>query len=263
MGFRVAVRGAILAMVASSCSGTTLTSPPTIPLSEVREVIVEVDYVPGAEPYVGGVRNLSDVWSLTRINMQRIYNGKSVTVPNTLAGMEKITDVTASVFSVDDVLAVARKHRTAKSGGSTVTFYVVFLDGYLKDDRTGMGSKDVLGVSIGDTGVVAMFKPVIQSSDLAGPAGQGVVAFVEQSTLTHELGHAIGLVNRSVPMVTAHQDTENGAHCTNTQCVMFWENEGAAAALKFAQRYLATGTELLFGEECLNDVDVASAAKVQ
>ncbi len=259
MTFRNFSFALLLTALASSCTTTTATTT-AIPFSQVTAVNVEIDYMPNAEPYTGNARGLADIWSITRTNLQRLYKGRTVTVPTTLPTMEKITDVTGNVFSVDDILAIASRHRSMKNDGTKVAYYLVFLDGYLKDEATGKASQDVLGVSIGDTGVVAMFKPVIKSAD-SGPINSGVTAFVEQSTLTHELGHATGLVNRTLTMVAAHQDSAHGAHCTNTKCVMYWENEGAAAARQFITRYLTTGTELLFGDECLADADNASTAK--
>jgi hypothetical protein len=99
-----------------------------------------------------------------------------------------------------------------------------------------------------------MFKPVIRSS-VGRDGSTSVARFVEQSTLIHEFGHAIGLVNHGMRLTTMHQDTAHGAHCTNDKCTMFWANEGAVSASKFARQYVITGSEILYGAECLADID--------
>jgi hypothetical protein len=58
-------------------------------------------------------------------------------------------------------------------------------------------------------------------------------------------------------MVANHKDATHGAHCTNTKCVMYWENEGVSATREFAKQLLLTGNVVLFKEDCLADVDAA------
>ena len=94
-----------------------------------------------------------------------------------------------------------------------------------------------------------MFKPSI--------AGTTMSEQVEQVTLVHEFGHAIGMVNRGVPMVEDHHDTDHGAHCSNPDCVMYWTVEGADI-VGFIQSRLLGASDVLFGPECLADFDAAA-----
>lgn len=43
----------------------------------------------------------------------------------------------------------------------------------------------------------------------------------ERNTLIHELGHALGLVNCGIPMLTSREDAESRCHSTNTESVMY------------------------------------------
>ncbi len=71
--------------------------------------------------------------------------------------------------------------------------------------------------------VIAMFKDVIASTNsLTNP---NTSRYVEQSTIVHEVAHAIGLVNNGISLTSAHQDSPHGAHCTNDRCVMYYTNE--------------------------------------
>jgi hypothetical protein len=133
------------------------------------------------------------------------------------------------------------------------TYYVIFVSGYFTD-ASGPNSA-VLGISLGDTGVVAMFKDVIRSTDIGVP---NVVRYVEQASLTHELGHSIGLVANGVAMVAPHRDTAHGAHCSNNSCVMYWQIDGTNGAAAYAQAYVTSGNTILFDDACLADVDARS-----
>jgi predicted Zn-dependent protease len=248
-----------VAVAVASCSsqsaggGSSQPSSAELFSSQITSVTVEIDYQTGAEPYTGSAGRLKDVWQVTRDNVDRVFSksAKALTLPTTLPQMQPLTDVTATTFTTDDVLAIASKHRDTPSAGSMASFYVVFLNGYFSDGAT--AQKDVLGVSIGHTGVLAMFKPVIAGTDSAG-----VARFVEQSTMVHELGHAFGLVDNGVAMASPHEDAAHPAHCTNEKCAMYWANEGASAAVTFVRQVLVTGSNVLYGPECLGDVDAAA-----
>ena len=79
-----------------------------------------------------------------------------------------------------------------------------------------MAENRILGINLDGTPTIAIFKPVIESASNS----RTEKALIEQSTIVHEIGHAIGLVNKGVRATTAHHDTANGAHCTNEGCVM-------------------------------------------
>lgn len=222
----------------------------------ISDVVIEVDYQSTAAPYVGGGPfGRADLWQVTEDNLVRVFHKspKTLTVPHTLDKMQALSDIAGTTFTADQILAIADAHRNEKSSGTKATFYIVFLDGYLQDG--GGTEMSVIGVSIGNTGVIAMFKPVIAST---GTGLGGSAMNVEQSTLVHELGHGLGLVGNGVPTTSNHQDTPHGAHCTNTSCTMFWENEGKSNAAAFAQQALGGSSDILFGSECLADLDAVA-----
>jgi predicted Zn-dependent protease len=252
----LALLGSLLAF--GSCGSTANTGGPSggsddpiahLYAKSTTQIDIEVDYQRGAEPYTGMILTM-DTWNLFIANVNRLFqgSGKTLKVPTTIDKMEMLSDISGQNFTTQQLLDIATLHRQQRDTETTTSFYFVFLDGYFNDGK--MVRMDVLGVSLGKTGVIAMFKPVIAStSSLAN-----IRKFVEQSTLIHEFGHAIGLVNNGVAMAASHQDTANGAHCNNDRCTMYYANEGAAAAVMFASKYIQTGEEILFDASCLADV---------
>ena len=98
------------------------------------------------------------------------------------------------------------------------------------------------------TTVIAMFKDVITAS-----GGTVTQKYVEQATLIHEAAHALGLVNNGLPMVATHHDSAHGAHCDNSNCVMYYLNEGTSDLATFVATYILSGSAVMFDDKCLND----------
>ncbi len=224
---------------------------PAVYFSTMQELVVEIAYEPGAEPYVGSTRAI-ELWSIVLDNLEAIFATRSqpvtVTVPTTLAEMQEIPDQNKSVWTANDVMALASQYRKGTSTQTKGDFFIVFVNGNAAGDD-GQADNSVLGFNITGTSVMVMFKEVV-----AGSSSVALVRkFVEQSTIVHEMGHAFGLVNNGVPMTTSHQDSAHGAHCTNQDCVMYYLNEGAGDLKTFVQNYLISGETVMFGSECLND----------
>jgi len=233
----------------ASCDGPGPASDgPEIGDADLTTVHVEVDYQPGAEPYTG-----SRSWGLFQENVDALFEGTGVTViaPSELSEMQELAAAEQEDFTSSDLLALSEASLDTAADDHTRVFHVLWIDGYYADDE---GRQDgVLGVSIGRTGVIAMFKPVIESLGFTDV----VRRFGEQATLIHEFGHAAGLVNNGVDMVDDHQDEEHGAHCDNDACVMFWANEGAGDLAEFVGRYVTSGETVLFDASCRQDVQGA------
>jgi hypothetical protein len=221
----------------------------------VNSVTIEVDYVRGAAPETSGGLTFGSPWELFETNIEALFaaHPRDVIFPTVLGDMQELPiDDTDDSFTYDEIVAIAEEYRDVESTLEDRSFYVLWLDGVYRDDS---GEREtVLGVSFGSTQIIAMFKPTISRF------GGGFEAQVEQTTLVHEVGHAAGLVNARVPMVEPHQDEEHGAHCTNTNCVMYWTIEGADISSFVAANVLGSSS-VLFGPECLEDVEAAASAE--
>lgn len=231
--------------------------PTAVFTSAITNLTIEIDYMTNAAPYVGSVGLRPDVWQIFKDNIDELFAGtKTLTVPTQLSQMEELTGITDTEFTVQDILDIAAAHRQVQSGGAVASYYFVFLDGYF---HNGVSKQtNVLGVSLGRTAVVAFFKPVIKST--ANFLNPGVEKYVEQATVVHELGHAVGLVNNGLPMAAAHEDQAHGAHCTNTSCGMYYLNESPSALSTFVSGFLSGSSPHLFDSQCLAD---ATQARMQ
>jgi hypothetical protein len=220
----------------------------------IKTVEIEVDYVPGAEPYTGALGESEDLWALFRVNADRLFPDKEIICPSTLEEMERLDGEGGGSFTTERILDIAERHRDLENLADRATFYAVWVDGFFEDEDGVQNG--VLGVSIGNTGVIAMFKPVLAGAE----ALPRVVRFGEQTTFIHEFAHAAGLVNRGIPLTSEHHDDEHGAHCSNTRCVMYWANARLLSLLDFVRNFIDSGDTIVFEDDCLDDIDAFSSA---
>lgn len=224
----------------------------------VRRVVIEVDYGPNAAPYTGTVPGVGDAWGILRANAERLFrgSGKTIVLPTTLGQMQRI-EVASREFTTDDLVALSRRWRNQRPTADTATLHVMVLDGWYRDPTLGRRT-DLLGGSLGNTGIIVLFKPVVASTALA--AQPYVSTVVEQTTLVHEFGHAVGLVDNGAAPGSSHHDAAHVHHCTSASCVMNAWNEGASAARAFVMRYAMTRDPVIFDGACLADAAAAIAA---
>jgi hypothetical protein len=221
-------------------------------------ITVDVAYEAGAEPYTtvtaGPFAGLS-VWWILDENLSALFQGRVpapvITVPKTAGEFTELPAQGRATWTTAELMALADRHRTGKSVAGHARFWAVFVNGHFHDGTSAQPS--VVGVSIKGTTVVAIFKDVVRAQGTG--LAQAVPKYVEQSTLVHEMGHALGLVANGLPMKEDHQDAGHPAHCTDPDCVMYWMNEGAAEMVGFVQRMLlgSSPSPVMFDAKCLRD----------
>jgi hypothetical protein len=241
------------------CSSNAQPSPTEVLSSQFTAVTVQIAYVAGAEPYTDSFPVFGDLFRITRVNLARLFVGTNhtLTVPSSLDQMQRIDSPGRTSYVDEDILVVASKHRPL-APPKTATYYVVFLDGIYGPDPTSIGA------TVHDTGVIAMFKPVLQKSfetHTAMPTADQTwyPRFIEQLMLSHELGHAVGLVNRGIPMRMTHEDQSHPNHCTNASCLMYWSPDalGNGPMRQAPTQPVADDALMFFGPECLADMSDA------
>lgn len=213
---------------------------------KTRNLAVQVYYEEGADPYDRGPLG-AQIWNLFQDNLDALFEGRKleplIIIPKTLAEMTKFSARNRSKWSIDDVLNLD-KSMSSPVGPDTLVFKIFFVNGVSED------SSDTIGFHITGTRVMVIFKDVIKGTSGNSPF---VSMYVEQATLIHEMGHALGLVNNGLPMQSSHQDKAHGAHCSQTDCVMYWANEGRSSMITFAQKLISTQSNIMFDSQCLQD----------
>ncbi len=242
----------------------------------ITHMVIEVDYQQNAEPYTELQGTDASPWDFFATNVEKLFAPvpRSIEIPTTLSAMENIGNAPLKNYTADDLLELSSAHRDVLPTQELPSFHVLFVNGYYYEDEE--QKREVLGLSIGDTSTVVMFKPVIKRTapDIPGPTDDLIRTFAEQTTVIHEFGHAIGLVNNGLPLTSEHHDTDHGRHCTNKKCVMYYMNEGARDLVQFAKDLdaclaraqtpeQATDCRVVYGQECLDDAYQAAQAETE
>lgn len=166
---------------------------------------VEIDYVSGFEPTQTAVDNLQSFLE-NRLNKP---NGISIILN------DEISSPGLDTLTIEEVYEIEQEYRDIFTSGNNLAAYVLFTDGSFE-------SANVLGAAYFNTSM-AIFSETIDEN--SGGFGQPSASTVESSVLLHEAGHIMGLVDNGTPAVQDHVDEENGAHCTDDTCLMYWAIE--------------------------------------
>jgi predicted Zn-dependent protease len=169
-----------------------------------ERLVVQVQYAEGFRPTAGGLQRIEDFLA-ARVNKPGGIEIRVDDAPLTVEPREE--------WSAADVRALEAEHRTLFTEGTMVAAYMVFLDGEYA------AGANVLGIAYNNTSMALFAETIRQHS---GGALQPSHAVVEGTVANHEIGHILGLVNNGSDMQSPHQDEENGHHCDNDGCLMFW-----------------------------------------
>lgn len=157
-------------------------------------------------------------------------------------------------LTLDEIAELEKKHRTVYNQGKTLGVYIYFADAPAEEDDE---DKDL--VTLG--AVYRNTSMIIHESTVRKLAGQSIFisdADVESSTLNHEFGHLLGLVNLGISPVNDHEDIQTDAngepvlddkgntmgnnHCNINGCLMNAELQfGGSAKGKNALRTSKNG----------------------
>ncbi|MBI4639945.1 MAG: hypothetical protein HY731_04585 [Candidatus Tectomicrobia bacterium] len=184
--------------------------------AKYTRLVVEIHAVPGSEPH-----------DMALIELE------NAVAENTAKGMPEVVvkaDLPARgqdyKYRWSEVEALERKHRQGFASGLTIWLSILYLDGGSEADN---GDELLFGAAYGATSLV-MFKGNIRKITVADGtliSTQPEIRFVERAVLVHELGHALGLVNNGIAMVTPHEDANHLKHSVNRDSVMYWAVESS------------------------------------
>jgi hypothetical protein len=126
-------------------------------------------------------------------------------------------------WSADNLRALARDQRRARSGGDTAAIFVMYVRGRFQDGNA-------IGVAL-NASEIALFP-----DQWSGTVEQlvGSSRAVERAVLTHEIGHLLGLVNLTYESIHDHEDPEHRGHSRHRDSVMYWAVETTAVGQVFS-----------------------------
>jgi hypothetical protein len=212
-------------------------------LKGARHIIVEIDAMPGATPSFAPLDRGVSPWVILELNLRALAppDIEQLSYPSSEADVGSIDAAAGREFKDDEIHELARRHRDFEPKGDEAHFHVLFLDGEYGENTQQIR---VRALNIGGSRTIAVFGAVSSyASDFE--------RITEQSAILHELGHAFGLVNLTMPDVSGHSDPESPQHCTEFDCVM-----GPFSIFPSQARHFQQGgpVPLLFGPQCLRDV---------
>ena len=188
---------------------------------------IEIQYMPGMQLLPESVNNL--------LNFLKTYLDKPGGITVT---QKQVASFTADTISLSQVADFEIANRSLYTKDNVIAVYI------LVSDATN-SSPLILGTSYLSTSIVLYEKSIRAHS---GGFAQATREKVESGVMEHEFGHLVGLVNNGTPMVTSHEDPEHAHHCTNTNCLMYYEIETSGLTR------VANHTVPSLDENCINDL---------
>jgi predicted Zn-dependent protease len=178
--------------------------------SKYKSLVIEVNYAQNLAP------NSQTLLNLKNFLEARLNKPNGVTIFS-----NQIPTQTGSPFTSQEISDIENTVRTEYNDGDVLKLHMLFLNGNSNDDN---GPNKILGVAYRNTSCV-LFENSIQlfSDQLTEPNRVDL----ETTVILHEVGHLLGLVNTGSNMVNNHLDTAHDKHCTNQNCLMFWQIENS------------------------------------
>ncbi len=177
------------------------------------ELVIEVVYVEGHQPTKVAMDNLVSFLE------QRLNKPAGVTVVQ-----RSIPTPGRVSIDVEVIRQIEKTNRQRVTGGKQLTAWIYFSDAEYSSNN---GTSKVLGVAYGVSSM-AVFEKTLK--EFTGDIDEPTPAVLETVILHHEFSHVLGLVNNGTSMVAPHQDTDHAAHCSNTECLMYYRAESNVIA---------------------------------
>jgi hypothetical protein len=168
---------------------------------------IEIEYMPGYTVDAASITNL--------VNFLKTYINKPAGIqvfPQQMVSSGK------SVLQLSEIVSIEKKYRSAFTSLDVIAVHILITDGYYSDPI-------ILGTSYWNTSTCIFGKAIYDNS---GGSGQVTRTTLMSTILEHEMGHLLGLVDQGSPMQVDHRDAANGAHCSNSNCLMYHAIETGA-----------------------------------
>jgi len=130
-----------------------------------------------------------------------------------------IPDSSGAPFDIDEIKAIEEENRTRYTDGNTIAVYVFFANGKSSNDTE---TSVTLGTAYMNTSIVVYERTL---KDIAISNSNISLSDLESTTMQHEFGHILGLVNiQNDDIHTGHEDPTYNKHCMVDSCLMYFES---------------------------------------
>lgn len=179
--------------------------------SKYNTLVIEVFYVTGFRPS-----------SQTLSNLRSFMNAR-LNKPGGISIVEtEIESPGLAPYDINEIAQIESNIRTKYNNGTTLALFLLFVDGGTTTDTS---NQFILGTAYRNTSFV-MYESTIHN--LSNGVGEPDRVDLESTVIEHEMGHLLGLVNLGSPMQTDHEDDAHAKHCTNPDCLMYWQVESSS-----------------------------------
>ncbi|MFT7626482.1 MAG: hypothetical protein ACI9OS_000116 [Ulvibacter sp.] len=139
----------------------------------------------------------------------------------------RIPEAEGSPFTTQELIAIEDENRTVYTSGDTIAVYVFFANGVSSNDTD---TRVTLGTAYLNTSIV-LYEKTLQTLAASNPSLE--LSTIETTTLQHEFGHILGLVNLLDDDIHAnHMDTGHPKHCIIEDCLMYFESNNRSQVLE-------------------------------
>lgn len=154
------------------------------------------------------------------IDNLRIFLEERLNKPGGITFTQRsIAPIGMQPFSTAEIAEIEDQVRTVYNQGTTLGVFIFFTDGANINDTQ---FSKTLGTAYRNTSLVIYEETIREFSDEAGEPGR---VALESTTLNHEFGHLLGLVDLGTPLTSDHEDPFNTHHCVVEDCLMFFQTE--------------------------------------
>ena len=164
-------------------------------------LIIEVQYMEGFKPDEQALANF------------KIFLQQHLHKPGGIFMVVKqIKAIDDTILSRKQVNQLRKANRTVYTKKNRFAMYILYTNGDFYNNH-------VLGQAFRNTSIVIYGKTVQKYAHVFSFPTQTTI---ETTLLLHEMGHLLGLVNEGSPMNHDHADSTYEAHCSNSNCIMYW-----------------------------------------
>lgn len=203
-------------------------------------ILFQIAYVEGFRPQATSIALFENFVRQTTFKTAIDFEFLSLPSPN---------EETLTIEEVDDL---EQENRTAYNDGTTLAIYIYFADAPSDGDDMEEGLV-TLGAVYRNTSMIIYESTIM---DLQAQSPSIPISEIEGSTLHHEFGHLLGLVDLGTEEINPHEDPDAEHHCIVQGCLMRATLEFGAPTMRMLRNRAAKGLSAIphLDGECIRDL---------